>query len=153
MPSSCRIIPPLLEPMNLKDFDGLIALLDTAFPKTCRSCGYVYVSTEQFFSETRDMPGGRSSLKADYESEGQVLVEAFRNCRCGSTLMDEFACRRDTSAEGDRKRQVFDALLRLLQAEAGDPQTARRQILDLLREEACDLETLLQLIASQSGRR
>lgn len=138
---------------EVEEFDGLTALLASAFPKTCRNCGYVYQSAEQFFAETDGMARGRPSLKSAEEDDGGVLVEAFRNCRCGSTLMDEFACRRDMSEQGHQRRQIFDRLLRLLQTEAGGAQAARRQILDLLREEACDLETLLQIITANASKR
>jgi hypothetical protein len=83
--------------MDSTAFTGLKTLQDSAFPKKCRNCGYIYHTAEQFFAETQDMPGGRSSLRSDQDDDGATVVQAFRNCRCGSTLMDEFACRRDPS--------------------------------------------------------
>ncbi len=60
--------------MDLHDFAGLKALLDSAFPKKCASCGYVYRSAEHFFIETHDMPQGRPCLKAAIEDGGVILV-------------------------------------------------------------------------------
>ncbi|MCK9987662.1 MAG: hypothetical protein AzoDbin1_04134, partial [Azoarcus sp.] len=42
--------------------------------------------------------------------DGQVIVELFRNCVCGSTLMDCFRDRRDTSEAGLRRRARFGEL-------------------------------------------
>lgn len=119
--------------MNTQDFEGLHALLVSAFPKTCKNCGHVYETAEQFFAETLDMPSGRSSLKMATEGDGATIVEAFRNCRCGSTLMDEFGCRRDNSASGLERRTIFDRMLSLLLARHISEEEARTELINFLR--------------------
>lgn len=129
--------------MNPEEFDGLKALLASAFPKTCRNCGHIYQTAEQFFAETLDMPSGRSSLKMAIENDGAAIVEAFRNCRCGSTLMDEFGCRRDHSESGLERRSVFDRMLALLLARNIPEQEARAEIVSFLRGRPSQLQAWL----------
>ena len=88
-------------------FEGLKPLTPSAFPKRCNNCGRVYETAEQFLTETLDMPRGNSSLKADVEDDGLTIVEVFRNCSCGSTLMDNYSCRRDQSEQGQQRRASF----------------------------------------------
>jgi hypothetical protein len=131
--------------MDIQDFDGLRALLDSTFPKTCRSCGYVYISAEQFFIETQDMPHGRSSLRSAIEDDGLILVEAFRNCRCGSTLMDEFGCRRNHSETGIKQRLAFDNMLRAMQARNIATDAARMEIIKFLKGQPNTLVAMLNI--------
>jgi hypothetical protein len=129
--------------MNAQDFEGLKALLDSAFPKKCGNCGYVYETAEQFFLETQDMPRGRSSLKSAVEEDGATVVEAFRNCRCGSSLMDEFGCRRDASEKGRQQREAFDKMLALLLGRNIPEPIARSEIANFLRGKPNQLKSLL----------
>ena len=129
--------------MDIQDFEGLRALIDSAFPKTCATCGHIYLTAEQFFSETQDMPRGKSSLKAAIEDDGLVLVEAFRNCRCGSTLMDEFNCRRDQSENGLRRRLAFDKVMGQLRARHIAEEIGRAEIIKFLHSQPNTLVTLL----------
>ncbi|MDT4288339.1 hypothetical protein RO575_02100 [Methylomonas sp. MO1] len=131
--------------MDIQDFDGLRALLDSTFPKTCRSCGYVYISAEQFFIETQDMPHGRSSLRSAIEDDGLILVEVFRNCRCGSTLMDEFGCRRDQSENGVKQRLAFENMLRAMQARNISTDAARMEIIKFLQGQPNTLVAMLNI--------
>lgn len=129
--------------MDAQDFEGLKALLESAFPKRCSNCGHVYLTAEQFFLETQDMPRGRSSLKSASEDDGCAFVEAFRNCRCGSTLMDEFGCRRDHSEKGMRRREAYEKMLALLLARNIPEETARAEIVDFLHGKPNKLKILL----------
>ncbi|MGZ4960484.1 MAG: hypothetical protein ACXV7J_14620 [Methylomonas sp.] len=129
--------------MNAEDFEGLKALLESAFPKTCRNCGHIYLTAEQFFAETLDMPSGRSSLKMAIEDDGAAIVEAFRNCRCGSTLMDEFGCRRDHSESGLKRRTTFNRMLSLLLARNIPEEEARAEIVNFLRGRSSQLQAWL----------
>lgn len=131
--------------MDIQDFEGLRALLDSTFPKTCASCGYVYISAEQFFIDTQDMPRGRSSLRSAIEDDGLILVEVFRNCRCGSTLMDEFGCRRDHSERGERQRQAFDTILKILQSKGIAVAVARVEIIRFLQGQPTTLIAMLNI--------
>ena len=85
-------------------FEGLKALSDSAFPKECATCGRVYRSPQDFVQQSDDI-AGRSGLKLGYDDDDRPVVELFRNCVCGSTLMDFFSDRRETSRAGLKRRQ------------------------------------------------
>lgn len=129
--------------MDAQEFEGLKALIESAFPKTCRNCGHVYETAEQFFTDTEDMARGISSLRSAIEDDGGVVVEVFRNCRCGSSLMDEFGCRRDHSEKGELRRQAFNKMLALLQAKDIPEARARTEIISYLRGKPNRLKALL----------
>ena len=120
-------------------FQGLSALFESSFPKKCSSCGKVYQNSEEFLTETQNMPNGRSSLKEAMEDNGTTIVEVFRNCACGSTLMDEFNSRRDDSDQGTKRRQQFDRLLSILQSNGFDAQVARIEILKVMHGQHSDI--------------
>ncbi|WAR44429.1 hypothetical protein [Methylomonas rapida] len=136
--------------MDKASFEGLKALFVSTFPKTCHSCGFVYETAEQFFAETRGMASGRSSLKAATEEDGVVIVEVFRNCRCGSTLMDEFGSRRDHSEKGQRQRQAFDRMHALLRERSIPEAEIRSEIVKFLRGEPSLLTSWLDVDDYQS---
>jgi hypothetical protein len=89
--------------------ESLIGLkaLPLKFPRQCTNCGRTYQTEAEFLEQTQGMRGGRSSLKEAEDDDGQVIVEVFRNCLCGSTMMDEFHSRRDNSPEGQRRREEY----------------------------------------------
>lgn len=123
-------------------FDGLQALSDTAFPKECASCGRVYHSPQDFVTQSESI-GGRSGLKHGYDDDDQPVVELFRNCLCGSTLMDFFSDRRDRSPAGLKRRQVFGRMLDHLLRRGMDHDTARQELLRLMRGDSSEkLESL-----------
>ncbi|MGR9115182.1 MAG: oxidoreductase [Gammaproteobacteria bacterium] len=129
--------------MNDRNLVGLRALLESSFPKRCRNCGRIYESVEQFLAETEDMPDGRSSLKSSMEDDGSEIVEVFRNCACGSTLMDEFNSRRDDSEQGQRRRAAFDNILVTLRRHKVPDSLARIEILNFLKRRPNHLLELL----------
>ena len=131
--------------MNDQDFAGLRALLESSFPKHCVNCGRIYNSAEQFLSETENMPNGRSSLKSAVEDDGSEVVEVFRNCVCGSTLMDEFSSRRDESEQGKKRRAEFDKILASLRHHKISDSIARTEILNFLKGRPNHLQELLNL--------
>ena len=96
-------------------FDGLRELAESSFPKKCASCGKVFESAKQFFLETQHINAATTGLKQAQDDDGSQIVEAFRNCLCGSTLMEFFNDRRDISEAGNIRRKKFDYLLNLLQ--------------------------------------
>lgn len=119
---------------DLPIYEGLQAIADDAFPRTCAACGRTIASVDEFLHATEAIRG-KSGLKQGYDDGDQPVVELYRNCPCGSTLMEFFADRRDTSAAGQRVRERFGALLDTL-VRAGVPRaTARTEILRLLRGE------------------
>jgi hypothetical protein len=79
------------------------------------------------------MPNGRSSLKQALEEDGTVIMEVFRNCVCGSTLMDEFNSRRVNTELGQKNRAEFSRLLNDLQNQHFSVERARTELLNLLK--------------------
>lgn len=111
---------------------GLTALLESSFPKKCAVCGREYLTAEQFLQETHDLPYAGSCLKESIEEDGTAIVEVFRNCICGSTLMDEFNNRRDTSERGRMRREKFERVLQQLVGKGLDEQVARTELIKLM---------------------
>ena len=124
-------------------FNGLTAIVESAFPKTCSVCGKTYETADMFLIETQNMPNGRSSLKEALEEDGTTIVEVFRNCMCGSTLMDEFNCRRDDSIQGVKRRAEFDSLLQILQKQHIPTEIARTEILKVIHGENSEMLNFL----------
>jgi hypothetical protein len=113
-------------------FRNLKALSESSFPKKCSSCGVVYESSEQFVQKTVDV-AGRSGLKSSEDDCGDQIVELFRNCICGSTLMECFNDRRDLSKSGLRRRELFGRLLVMLEKKGLPADQARAELLKLTR--------------------
>lgn len=125
-------------------YRGLKALAAGAFPKDCPSCGRHYGSLEEFINHTRTA-GPSNGLKASRDEKGNPLVELYRNCTCGSTLMDFCVDRRDLSSRGQRRREQFDRLIMGLVQAGMEREEARRELRDLLRgQQSPRLETILQ---------
>lgn len=114
------------------ELQGLTALLESAFPKKCSVCGREYLTPEQFLRETQDIPYAKSGLKEAIEDDGTAIVEVFRNCVCGSTLMDEFNNRRDTSEHGRKRRKKFDHVLQQLVSKGLSIEVARTELIKLM---------------------
>ncbi len=113
-------------------YQGLQELAESSFPKTCAVCGRCYLTLEDFISKTQ--PISRSSgLKSAMEDDGTAIVELFRNCVCGSTLMDVCQDRRSGSERGLKRREKFEELLeRLLERNIAE-QDARNALLLFVR--------------------
>ncbi|MEW5757364.1 MAG: oxidoreductase [Pseudomonadota bacterium] len=116
-------------------FNGLVALAATAFPKVCQSCGMRYETAEDYFAKTRAVGQSSSGLKHAEEDDGVYIVELFRNCVCGSTMLEFFNDRRDASEQGLRRRQIFGQLLDKLVASGMAHDIARAELLKVLRGE------------------
>lgn len=115
-------------------FDGLRALSNASFPKKCASCGREYASVEEYVRKTGDV-SGKSGLKKGYDDDDNPIVELFRNCVCGSTLMDCFSDRRDLSDGGSKKRELYGKLLDMLLAKGIAVDAARGELLKVLKGE------------------
>jgi hypothetical protein len=115
-------------------FRNLKALSESSFPKKCSSCGEVYESSEQFVLKTADI-AGRSGLKSGQGDCGGQIVELFRNCVCGSTLMECFNDRRDLSTAGLKRRELFGRLMALLEKKGLPADLARTELLKLIHGE------------------
>jgi hypothetical protein len=108
----------------------LRALAEAAFPKHCRNCGKVYPTADDFLQQTRG-----TGFKQSMDDDDATIVEVYRNCSCGSTLMDFFSNRRDDSADGDHRRMLFNKLLPHLEQKGMSRAEARAYILRQLRGE------------------
>ncbi len=108
-------------------FDELLALESCAFPKKCQTCGRTYQCVEEFTSKTHAI-NGKSGLKAAEDDNGSTVLELFRNCICGSTLLDFFADRRDLSEQGTKRRQIFEKILTHLTNQGLDRSKARLEL-------------------------
>ncbi len=113
--------------------DGLQALADSAFPKRCNNCGRTFDSVRDFIAETVSVHNGISGAKASRGDNEEVIVELYRNCVCGSTLMDFFSDRRDQSESGLKRRQQFADLQQYLVARGVPDEQARKALLAVLR--------------------
>ena len=113
-------------------FFGLQALVDSAFPKHCGNCGRAYDSAVDYARATRSI-FGKSGFKAAVDDDNNRVIELFRNCECGSTVMDSFRDRRDTTAAGLRRREKFGALILTLVEKGIPTEMARLELLKLVR--------------------
>lgn len=127
-------------------YRGLAALKAEAFPKRCASCGRIYHDSAQFLRETVPVRSGKSGLKRGYDDTDRSLVEVYRNCACGSTMLEFFADRRDTSEQGLRRREIFGQLLERLERAGVDRAVARAELIGGLRGQAVDLEALIAAV-------
>jgi hypothetical protein len=125
-------------------YADLRALVASTFPKRCRNCGREYPTAEAFVTATAPIVAGRSGFKQSHDDDGTTIIELFRNCLCGSTLMDSFDCRRNGTAEGLKRRQRFDDLLGQLTARGLDPVRARGELLNVMRGQRSDLLALIK---------
>lgn len=127
-------------------FASLHALAASTFPKHCRNCGRVYASTDEFFAATRPVRADHTGLKEGLDDAGRPIVELFRNCACGSTLLESFHNRRDLSPAGLKRRARFDELLGKLKAAGVDADTARAELLKMVRGQANSLIELIRAV-------
>jgi hypothetical protein len=119
-------------------FAGLQELSAGAFPKICPNCGRTYENLAQFLELT--VPSGRmSGLKSALDDDDRPVVELFRNCVCGSTLMDFCRSRRDESADGQRRRATFSRMLDRLVRRGISLDAAHAELLKLTRGEHSEL--------------
>jgi hypothetical protein len=119
------------------DFDpelirGLQALALSTFPKVCRCCGRQFADLTEYTRQTLAMPNGKQGLKQSIDDDGKTIVDFFRNCPCGSTLMDSFNDRRNPTAAGLARRQRFGELLDYLVKHGLDAVSARTELLKVL---------------------
>ncbi len=111
---------------------GLRELSASSFPKRCATCGKVYPTAKAFIEQTLSLEH-HSGLKASLDDNDETIVDVFRNCSCGSTLMDSFQDRRQS--DNAQRREVFEKLLHLLEDEGLTRSDARQLLLDSLKGE------------------
>lgn len=134
-------------------FAGLRALGQDCFPKRCRNCGREFASEADYFQQTQAIRPEITGLKGVYDDDDGALVEVFRNCVCGSTLLVNCASRRDDSAAGHSRRQLFDQLLGYLERHGIERARARLELLRVASGERSEvLEAWYGQIAAQDGK-
>ena len=74
-----------------------------------------------------------------YDDEGNQIVELFRNCICGSTLMELYSDRRDGSVKGTRRRALFGKLMMILQGKGLAGSVARTELLNMMQGERSEI--------------
>lgn len=129
-------------------FRGLQALAQSAFPKKCPSCNRQFETAEEFIKETQAIRKDVSGLKQSLDDDDKTIVEVYRNCPCGSTLMDFFSDRRDLSEAGLKRREKFGQLLDHLIRQGWEREVARLELIKVLRGGKSEL--LSQLIPPKS---
>ncbi len=129
-------------------FAGLRELAESAFPKRCRNCGQEYRSAAEFLAATRPVRADTSGLKQSVDDDGQLIVDLFRNCVCGSTLLESFSNRRDLSEDGIKRRLRFQDMVDKLVAKGCTAEAARSELLKLMRGQPNDL---LRLAAQEKA--
>jgi hypothetical protein len=123
---------------------GLQQLAAGAFPRTCPTCGRVYRDFAQFLRETRPLER-HSGLKEVEEEDNSTAVEVYRNCVCGSTLMDLARDRREAPEAGGQGRDQFESMLQKLTQRGLEPNEAYTELRKLMRGEASPvIEQLLK---------
>ncbi len=123
-------------------FAGLRELAESAFPKRCRNCGTEYRNAAEFLAATQPLRTDSSGLKQSLGEDGELIVDLFRNCVCGSTLLESFWNRRDFSEEGIKRRMRFQDMVDKLVATGCTAGTARNELLKLMRGQSNDLPSL-----------
>lgn len=121
-------------------YQGLRAIWETEFPKTCPKCRRVYHSFEEYLLDTRSLPESSGLMGYEIGNTGQQ-VGLFRNCSCNTTILAFCHDRRDMSEQGCKRRELFGELMERLVDAGMSAQVARLRILKALRT-APDLETL-----------
>jgi hypothetical protein len=123
----------MINPIDPTLLAGLHELSATAFPKRCGTCGQVYSTVDEYIRLTSRINEQRTGLKQSHDDDGSTIVELFRNCACGSTLMDVFCDRRNYSPEGLKRRARFGELIDYLVARGLNRETARSELLKVMR--------------------
>ena len=112
-------------------FAELRVLVEASFPKQCSNCGKIYQDNAEFLHETQ-MIKRNKGIKSVVDDDDRNVLELYRNCSCGSTLMDIYQDRRDSSEMGIKRRQQFEALIMKLQNEGIAEHTAREELLNIV---------------------
>ncbi len=124
---------------QLDFYSGLRELAESAFPKGCKNCGRIYATAAEFIAATQPVSADRSGLKSSHDDDGKVILELFRNCVCGSTLMDSFNDRRDPTEAGARKRRRFQELQDYLIGQGIDPARASAELRKVAKGQSSDI--------------
>jgi hypothetical protein len=134
--------------VNEDIYAGLRELADSAFPKRCKLCGREYRNSAEFLAATQPVRTNSSGLKQSHDDDGHEIVELFRNCVCGSTLLESYSNRRDLTDAGLMRRKRFQDMVGKLVSAGCPVETARTELLKFMRGQPNDL---MNLTKSKTG--
>ncbi len=130
------------QPVNEDFYAGLRQLADSAFPKRCKLCGREYRNSAEFLAATQPVRADSSGLKQSHDDDGHEIVELFRNCVCGSTLLESYWNRRDLTDAGVVRRKRFQDMVGKLVATGCPAEIAHNELLKFVRGQPNDLMAL-----------
>ena len=119
--------------IDIEFFEGLLELAESDFPKRCANCGRQYQNAAEYLTATQPIRADSSGLKQSQDDEGHAIVDLFRNCVCGSTLLESFRNRRNQSEGGIKGRMRFQVMVDKIVAKGYVAETARAELLKLMR--------------------
>jgi hypothetical protein len=128
---------------TLSQYANLRELAQGSFPRRCHTCGRSYETADELLHATTSIASDHSGLKQGFDDDGIAIIESFRNCTCGSTLMDFFHCRRDVTISGVNRRKTFDRLVSQLLNSGIEELRAKAEILKWLQGEGSDLKAMI----------
>lgn len=131
--------PQIHAPPSL--YQGLKAIWDTEFPKTCPKCGRVYSNFDEYLFDTYDLREESGLMGYEFEDTGKH-VGLYRNCACGSTIMIFCMDRRDITPNGELRRKLFGEMLERLVKMGMGASSARSALLKSLRGSASEAQQL-----------
>jgi hypothetical protein len=105
------------------------------------SSGQLKIPAE-FLAAIQPVRADSSGLKQTHDDDGHEIVELFRNCVCGSTLLESYLNRRDLTKAGIMRRKRFQDVVGKLVATGCPADTAHGELLKFVRGEPNDLMTL-----------
>lgn len=130
-------------------YAGLRILLEAAFPKRCRTCGREYANAAEFIAATQPVRRDHTGLKQSLDDDGKRIVELFRNCACGSTLLESFFDRRGLSDADTERRQHFEGLLKKLVEAGVEAGFARIELRKLMRNQPNEVVAIIRSIEGE----
>ena len=119
-------------------YNGLKALAHTSFPRKCAKCGQVFNTLDEFLAKTEDI-NQTSGLKEADGDTGDPVIELFRNCSCGSTLLEYCQERRNNSEQGIIQRKKFDNILQSLISKGWEEDIAKQELRKVARGQKSEL--------------
>ena len=135
--------------MDNELFQGLQALSEASFPKKCKTCGRVYSDLKEFTDNTKSI-NDTTGFMATPDYNGDVILEFYRNCICGSTLMEFFSDGRDHSEKGLKRRAIFEKVMRQLIAREVTINVARAELIKIMNGQQ---SSLLESFGINTGKR
>ncbi len=109
----------------------LEAIYRAAFPKVCGTCGRVFETEDAW--EAAAKLSGTSTI---WDSSTNLLHD-YRDCNCGSTLLVVLEDRRDETAFGSAKRELFvECVERIVSLSGANRAVTEERVRSIFRETA-----------------